>query len=146
MKYALIALLILSQPGCFYGCRAISDAKQVAYEEFGPRAALQKYEWFKDCAAKLDAKSADIKVYDARSAALRQSYEGTPYKDWDRKDKEALTLWSSEVAGLKASYNELASEYNAAMAKINWAYAEVGSLPPGATTPLPRSFKPYLEN
>jgi len=48
------------------------------------------------------------------------------------------------VAGIKASYNQLAAEYNAGMVKINWRYTNVGDLPPGSTEPLPREFKPYI--
>lgn len=54
--------------------------------------------------------------------------------------------WSQEVAGIKASYNSLAAEYNSQMSKFNWQFAEKGKLPPGATDPLPREFKPYVTN
>lgn len=126
--------------------KVANQAAAVAFEEFGPRALLQKYEWFKDAAAALDKKRADVGVYDSRVAAMRESYGTAPRRDWAREDREQLSIWQSEVAGIKASYNQLAAEYNAQMAKFNWRFAEVGMLPPGATVPLPREFKPYLEN
>ena len=39
----------------------------------------------------------------------------------------------------------LAAEYNAQMAKFNWAFTNQGKLPAGATEVLPREFKPYTE-
>lgn len=44
-----------------------------------------------------------------------------------------------------ASYNSLAVEYNAAMAKINFSFTNIGELPKGASQPLPREYKPYIE-
>ena len=119
------------------------EASQVVREELGPRALLKKYEWFKDAAAQLDKKKADIGVYETRLTSLKADYEGTPRKDWDRTDKQSYTQWAGEVAGVTASYNGLAAEYNAQMAKINWAFTNVGDLPQGASTVLPREFRTY---
>ncbi len=119
------------------------EAAQVAKEEFGPRAMLQKYEWFKDASAILDKKQADIKVYQARINALTVDYDGVARKDWPRDDREQMSIWRSEVAGVTASYNTLSAEYNAQMAKFNWSFANAGQLPQGAANPLPREFKPY---
>ena len=120
-----------------------NEALQVTNEEFGPKAMLQKYEWFKDSSAQLDKKRADIQVYQQRFTALKESYGDTPRKDWDRTDKESFNQWNVEVAGVIASYNSLAAEYNSQMAKFNWRFAETGQLPSGAEQPLPREFKPY---
>src|SRR3990167_6246123 len=99
-----------------YGLGWFGEAARVTQEEFGPRAMLEKYETYKDFA--------------------RQK--------WPREDREQYNVWSSEVAGVKASYNTLAAEYNAQMAKFNWRFANVGELPKGADKPLPREFKPYI--
>jgi hypothetical protein len=74
---------------------------------------------------------------------MEKDYEGTSRKDWDRTDKEQFNLWQQEVAGVIASYNALAAEYNAAMAKINYSFTNIGSLPKGASTPLPREVREY---
>lgn len=129
--------------GSFMGI--FGEAAQVAKEEFGPRAMLQKYEWFKDCSSQLDNKVASIDVYQQRIVALSDDYEGVARKDWPRTDREQMSQWRSEVAGVKASYNQLSAEYNAQMAKFNWSFANAGQLPEGATNPLPREYKPYLE-
>ena len=125
-----------------YGLGWFGEAAQVAREEFGPRAALKKYEWFKDSAAVLAKKKADITVFDSVTQATLDDLKEVPRKDWDRTDKETLAQRRIEVAGLKASYNGLAAEYNAAMSKFNWGVFE-GDPPPGSED-LPRDIKPYV--
>jgi hypothetical protein len=131
----------LSTVGCF--TRLVSETTSVAFDEFGPKAALEKYEWLKDASAQLDKKKADIAVYKSRFAALEASYKGEPRSKWAKDDREQHSIWASEVSGVIASYNGLAAEYNAQMAKFNWRFANVGDLPKGADVPLPREFKPY---
>lgn len=120
------------------------ETAQVAKEQFGPRASLEKYEWFKNASSQLDRKKADITVYESRVRAMQDTYKDVPRQNWPREDREQMNVWSSEVAGVKASYNDLAAEYNAQMAKFNWSYANTGELPKGADGPLPREFKPYV--
>lgn len=119
------------------------EGAQVAREEFGPRALLKKYEWFKDAAAECDKKRADVKVFEVNLVVMKEDYEGTKRRDWDRTDKEQFNQWRMEIAGVKASYNSLAAEYNSAMSKFNWRFCNKGTLPQGATDPLPREFKEY---
>ncbi len=94
-------------------------------------------------AAHLDAKLASIQVSEARLTALDEQYKGTARKDWARSDLEQSNVWRAEVAGMKASFNDLCARYNADMSKAHYRYANVGDLPKGADTPLPREFKPY---
>lgn len=119
------------------------EAAQVAKEEFGPRAMLKKYEWFKDAAAQLDKKKADIDVYKARIDSLKADYEGVKRKDWARSDTEQMHIWNAEFAGVKASYNSLAAQYNSQMSKFNWSFTNAGDLPKGATEVLPREYRAY---
>lgn len=126
-----------------YGLGWFGEAAQVAKQEFGPQAMLTKYEWFKDAAAQLEKKQADITVYNGRMTAMNETYKDLARQKWPREDREQYNVWSSEVAGVKASYNSLAAEYNAQMAKFNWRFANIGELPKGADEPLPREFKPY---
>ncbi|MBU2483265.1 MAG: hypothetical protein KJ760_19450 [Proteobacteria bacterium] len=137
----LVICIILGIIGYFLGW--FGEAAQVAQEEFGPRAALEKYEWFKDAAAELEKKQADIQVYATRIKTMEETYKDLPRQDWPREDREQYNIWTSEVAGVTASYNSLAAEYNAQMAKFNWRFANAGDLPEGAEKPLPREFKPY---
>lgn len=141
--FAILALVIfIGLIGYAFGW--FSEAGKVVQEEFGPRAMLEKYEWFKDAAAQLEKKRADITVYEGRMKAMEETYRNLERHRWPREDREQYNIWASEVAGVKAGYNQLAAEYNAQMAKFNWRFANVGELPEGADTPLPREFKPYV--
>jgi len=115
------------------------EAAQVAREEASPRAILKKYEWFKDTAAQLQRKQADIRVMDARLKPMRD----VPRTEMDRHDKAELAQVEAERFGLVSSFNSLAAEYNAAMSKINYRFCNVGDLPEGADQPLPREFARY---
>jgi hypothetical protein len=121
-----------------------SEAAQVAQDQFGPGAMLKKYEYFKDVAAQLDKKKADIAVYEGRLTGMKDTYKSVERIKWPREDREQYNVWASEVAGVKASFNQLAADYNAQMAKFNWRFANVGELPKGATEPLPREYKSYV--
>ncbi len=127
-----------------YALGWVGEGAAVLREETGPRALVRKYSWFKDAAAQCDAKRATLGVYDQKIADMEKDYEGEKRKDWARTDREQLSQWQQERAGLIGSYNNLASEYNANMAKIHYKFCNVGELPPGATEPLPREFKPYI--
>lgn len=126
----------------FLGCSYWSDARRTVFHETKASTVLSRYGWFKDAAARLDAFKADITVYESRFANLKASYDGQPRSKWSREDREQSNLWEQELAGIKAGYNSLASEYNSAMAKINWAFCNMGDLPAGGV-PLPREFRVY---
>lgn len=146
MRAMLIALaMLVCLPGCG-GCRYIQDAQDTAFGEFKASTLLKKYEWFKDAAAQCEAKLASLKAYEARQKSLQAAYAGDKRQAWSREDREQSNLWEQEKAGIKASYNNLAAEYNAQMSKFNYAFCNAGSLPQGATQPLPREFKPYVED
>ena len=140
----LIALSVVIG-GIGWGLGWFSGAAKVAQQEFGPEAMLEKYEWFKDASAALDAKVANIAVYENRFAKMQKDY-GADHSKWPRDAREQESIWQSEVAGVIASYNNLAADYNAQMAKFNWRFANKGELPKGADTPLPREYKPYKTN
>lgn len=125
-------------------CRYVNDASDTAFKEFKPSALLEKYEYYKDMSAALDKKLADLGVYETRIKDLKEQYAGIARKDWARDDREQMSIWQSELSGIKASYNQLASDYNSAMSKFNYAFCNTGELPKGATIPLPREFKPYI--
>jgi hypothetical protein len=130
--------------GCNVANRLADDAANTTVKEFAPSAMLRKYEWFKDTAAALDAKKASIEVYEARFASTKTSY-GADATKWPRDVRENLAQQLSEVAGIKASFNNLAAEYNADMVKFNWSVFErFGDAPKGAREVLPREFKPYI--
>lgn len=120
----VISLLLLS----FVSCRYVDDASDTAFDEFKASTLLKKYEYFKDVAATLDSKYANLKVYESRFQDLKEQYKDVPRSQWAREDREQYNLWQSEQAGIKASYNDLCSEYNSAMSKFNWRFCNVGTL------------------
>jgi hypothetical protein len=126
MKYAgwgclgFAVLLILAV--VFYVLGWFGEAGTVAREQFGPKAAIRKYEWFKDAAAQLDKKRADIAVYAAQVEAAEKG--DTSHRDV----RQDISLRRAELAGMIASYNALAADYNAASSKFNWSKFE-GDLP-----------------
>lgn len=140
--WAMLVILGLGAVG--WGLGWFGEMAQVAHEQFGSRASLAKYEEFKNISAHLDKKAADIKILEGRMTAMDATYKDVQRIKWPREDREQYNLWSSEVAGVKASYNQLAAEYNANMAKFNYAFANVGELPKGAVTPLLREFRTYV--
>lgn len=145
VKWGLLFLvgLFMLKIICF-PVQYIQKVAQVVVEEIDPRELLRKYQWFKDAHAALDAKVASIRVYEQRETKLKQLY-GNDASKWPRDVREEWALQASEVAGLVASYNTLAADYNAQMAKINWRFTNVGGLPQGATETLPREYAPYKE-
>lgn len=149
---AFIAIAIIGV-GLFVGmsamnftCGAVNNAATVAKKEFYPDALLKKYEWFKNASAELDKKQADIAIYTNKIGSMKKDYNGQKRSSWDRTDKETFNIWEQELAGIKASYNGLAAEYNAQMVKFNWKFCNIGNLPPGAENPLPKEYKPYSVN
>lgn len=131
--FVVIGMVLMT---LFSGCDAAS-------RELGPSALLRKYEWFKNTAAKLDALDASIRTKEAEIKDMQDTYPEDKSK-WDRIDKENYLLMRKELSGMKMTYNNLASEYNAQMAKANWRFCNAGGLPEGADRVLPREFRSYL--
>ena len=138
--------VMLFAKACNLANNMINDGVKTTQKEFSPSMLLKKYEWFKDAVAQCDQKLATLNMYTSRFSSMKSSYNNESRSKWSREDKEQWNVWESEYLGVKASYNDLASQYNANMAKFNYAFCNVGQLPAGATEPLPREFKPYLNN
>lgn len=132
----IIAILALSI--ATFALRWAGDATETLYQETSPQVLLKKYEWFKDASASLDSKVAMAQAF----AKKIKAQENIPRSDWDRFDKQNYFQWRQELDGVIASYLVLAAEYNSQMAKINYRFANIGELPKGAVTPLPREYKP----
>jgi hypothetical protein len=139
----IVALLIgLTIVGCglsivggilHWGGRAVD----VVSQQVDPFELQRKYELFKDEAAALQSKLATLQMYKKRNDIGCANQR-------DRVILEQCNVWLQETLGVAASYNDLAKDYNSQMAKWNYAFCNVGSLPKGATEPLPREFAPYL--
>jgi hypothetical protein len=143
MRYLLIGTLsvaLLSASGCGHW---LGRAVDMVSDQVDPYELQRKYELFKDQAAQLDKKKADIAVYEKRFRAFGSKNLDCP-ETLSRARSEQCLVWTQEVAGVIASYNGLAAEYNANMSKWNYSFCNIGTLPKGATETLPREFKPYI--
>jgi len=139
VKFILVLMVIgIGFSTLNYFTSWFGEAATVAKQEFGPKAMLTKYEWFKDASAGLDKKQANITVYSARLAV----FDGMSRKEMDRTDKQQQAQWLSEVAGVRASYNDLAANWNSQISKFNWK-PFLGDLPPGAEVLLTKEYAPY---
>ncbi len=115
----------------------IGDGCNTVKKEFQPSALLKKYEYFKDLSAGIDKKRADIEMY-------REDLKD--YDPADKEDRFNLQQRKSELMGIISIHNDMCADYNAAMAKFNYAFCNVGTLPAGATVPLPREHKTYISS
>lgn len=131
-----LVLVLLNAIGCALGW--FGKAVDVVQQEIDPAVLQKKYEMFKEEAAAIDSRLATLRLYEKRTKAAHCDTAT------DRVTREQCMVWLQEQSGIASSYNDLAKDYNAQMAKWNYAFCNVGSLPKGATEPLPREFKPYL--
>lgn len=146
LKFFVVLSVLGVTAGGVYACSTCGEAVQVAHDEVEPKALLTKYTWLKEAHAQLDKKKADIVVYQTRIESLDNVYKDVSRTKWSREDREQYNIWLSELAGVKASYNDLAAQYNAKMAEVNWKFTNVGDLPQGVTETLPREYAPYIAN
>lgn len=146
-KFAGVVIVIsLIAIGSCHFLNYANDAASTVSNEVAPSALLAKYTWLKEAHAQLDKKQADIKVMQSSMDSLTSQYQGVLRNKWARVDLDTWGQKSEELAGTKMSYNQLAAEYNAKMAEIQWRFTNVGMLPQGATETLPREYAPYTEN
>lgn len=131
---ALIAIgLCLSVGGWCLGW--FGDAAQVAKQEFGPKAALKKYEWFVNQAESLKRSEANIKINEAQISQMQTDYQSTPLPQWPRDAREELARLKQVRTDLVMNYNRDVADYNAQSEKFNWEpfRSEAGVPPPRLT-------------
>ncbi len=104
-----------------------SDAAAVAKKEFGPKAALTKYEWFIDASNQIEKKKKDVIIYQSKIDDMCD-------KIYDRYTGEQCMTWYQELAGIKSSYNDLVADYNSQSQKFNWSMFNT-------KTPIPKQYK-----
>jgi len=132
MKKLLLFFVILITT---ISCRYTQDASDTAFNEFKASSLLKKYEYFKDLSAAIDKKRNDIELY--RS-------EISTFKVEDNEDKFYISQRKSELIGIIGMHNQLCADYNSAMSKFNYRFTNIGDLPEGASEPLRREVKPYI--
>ncbi len=121
----------------FTRCTMCSDGVKTIEEQYKPSALLKKYEYFKDLSGGIDKKDADIQMYQSEISSMTVS---------DKDDKFYLQQRKSELMGIISIRNQMCAEYNIAMSKFNYSFCNKGTLPQTNLEPLPREYKPYINN
>lgn len=113
----LLILVLLGGVGTIAstGIGFFTGAAKTAQKEFSAEAMLKKYEWFKDAAAEIRKKRADVTMYQTKIDRMTQIGK------LDRTDREKLMIWEQELIGVRASLNSLVAEYNSQSSKFNWS-------------------------
>ena len=117
-----------------YSLGRFTEASEVIQEEFNSRDTLDTYNWFKDAAAVIKQKKADIEVYNQQITSMVIEYEGIKKTEWDETDKSQFNQWQIELKYLKVTYNTLIIEYNLQSLKFNWE---------GFKNDIPKTFEKY---
>lgn len=122
--FAIAVVVVVSVIG--YGLGWFSEAARVAQEEFGPRAALQKYEWFINQAASIEKMDKDVVMFDGRVKSVDAQYKtyGDDRAKWpphiaiqfNRERQQAR----EDLIAVASQRNNLVREYNSASEKFNW--------------------------
>lgn len=102
------------------------EAGKVAQEEFGPKAAMEKYEWFIEQVNAIEKMDVDITLYTRRLNNVEEEFKsyGTDKSKWpphiqisyNQRRQEA----EDDVTAIVAQRNNLVKDYNAASSKFNW--------------------------
>lgn len=138
---AFLTFLMISVVG-FAAVNFVRGMAVVGQQELSPVALNDKYEWFKNVYASMDAKKASIDVFDDEAQSLVELY-GDNASEWPRDVRQDATQSRTEVRGMKASYNRLAAEYNAEMSKWHTRFVNMGRLPEGGGGEIPRNVANY---
>lgn len=123
-----------------FTCNMFNDGVKTVEEQYKPSALLKKYEYFKNLSGAIDKKDADIQMYQSEISELSK------VSHMDKDDKFYIQQRKSELMGIIAIRNDLCSEYNIAMSKFNYRFCNKGDMPQTNLEPLPREYKPYINN
>ncbi len=118
----LVAVIAIASIGAIsFVLGLFSETATVAKEEFGARASLKKYEWFKDAAASIQKQKVNVIEYKQRIASFESDYEGVKKAEWPKDERAEYNQLKSELMGIKQIYNDTVAEYNAQSTKFNWS-------------------------
>jgi len=122
----LLLLFALGAVGYLLGW--FGSAAEVAKEEFGPEAALEKYEWFIDRANAITKADKDITLFENRRTDIEGQYDKTYGSDrskWLPSEKaqynQAVETARVDLLAIVSNRNNLVAEYNAQSEKFNWS-------------------------
>ncbi len=124
--FAVMAFLVVASVAG-WGLGWFGEAGQVAQQEFGAKAALQKYEWFINQANGIEKMDKDIQMFEQRVANVGDQYSGYG-KDPAKWPPHVQVQYNSEkkqaredLLAVSSQRNTLVQDYNAQSEKFNWA-------------------------
>mgnify|MGYP007031238894 CR=1 FL=1 len=117
-----------------YAYNWFGEGFQVAREEFGPRAAIFKYEWFHDKHENI--KSVKQKVKIAQDAVKAFTDSAGPRSSWTFEDKNEMSRLSAVLNATQNILTEMVSEYNSNSSKFNHKVFRDAQLPVEQTTDI----------
>lgn len=123
----LILAFILITSVIGYGLGWFGEAAVVAQEEFGPRAGLEKYEWFIEQAAAIEKMDRDVAMFEGKVTAIKSQYDGygEDMTKWpphiQAQYNHERQIGRDDLTAVASQRNNLVREYNAASQKFNWA-------------------------
>ena len=110
------------------------EGAQVAREEFGPRAAVFKYEWFHDKHENIKSVKSKVKI--AQDAVKSFTDSAGPRTSWTFEDKNEMSRLSAVLNATQNILTEMVSEYNSNSKKFNHKVFRDAQLPVEQTTDL----------
>jgi len=117
-------LVLLGIASWFFG--SFNEAGEVAQDEFGPKAVLEKYEWFIDQATGIEKMDQDIKIFEKRVQGIDKQYTGygEDKSKWPAHIQvqydTAYQQARDDLMAVISQRNNLVKEYNAQSQKFNW--------------------------
>lgn len=120
---AIAIIIVIGTIGWVLGW--FSEAGKVAKDEFGPKAALEKYEWFINQANAIEKMNQDIALFDNREKEVDAQYEAYgPKSEWPPDIRVQYNhdkaIAREDLLAISSQYNNLVKEYNTQSEKFNW--------------------------
>ncbi len=138
-KFGVAVMFLLAALGTVgYILGWFESAAVVVKEEFGPEAALRKYEWFVDTSAAIEKTDADIVLFEQRRANVEVQFIDTygadkttwPMSVQAQYNQQAGTA-RDDLLAVVSNRNGIVRDYNAQSEKFNWApFLTRDDLPP----------------
>ncbi len=123
--FVIIGFLVLGAVGLGLGW--FDEATEVAQKEFGPKKALEKYEWFKEQAASIKKANEDVAMAEKRVGDIDRQYAnyGANQASWPPDVRvqynSAIQQARDDRFAIVSQRNNLVRDYNAASSKFNWS-------------------------
>ncbi|MEK7551978.1 MAG: hypothetical protein AAB534_01030 [Patescibacteria group bacterium] len=135
-----VAMLAGAIFGLSAACIVFSQLTFETSSKLGPRAMIERCQWFEDTAAEIYKKQRDILIYESFLKSMRDSFGDNPQTQWAINQ---LSSWSHEMEAIKKEQDVLASVFNAEMTDANWKLVSEIEGQKAKVKAIPRQFTVY---